>query len=155
MTTIAHLPATGNPQRRRYQYSLRELLLLMTLACSLCASWTGLVQPAREAARRVQCPNHLFQHSGQHPPRVELDKNLQVVKVSACRLCIWNTPPSYYDVSQTNQWVKPESVPPSSVARAESLLEELKGTRPYCDWKGVASDWKPIASQSGGPDRTR
>jgi hypothetical protein len=87
-------------------------------------------RPRASAIEYRKC-HELF---GSHPPLVELDKDLQVVKVSACPLCIWHVPPVYY-LPEKHEWLKREDVPQSGVARAESLLNDLKRTRPYSDYR--------------------
>jgi len=130
MTTLEARPDKRIP-KRRFQYSLRLLILLTTLACELCAYCVPRIQRANYV-RPTMCPK-MFEHSGFHQTVVELDRDLQVVEVTACPACIWHSPPVYY-VREKTQWLKREAVPERTVADAEAWITRLKRSELYRLW---------------------
>jgi hypothetical protein len=116
-----------------FRIGIRAMFLLPVIMAVMLTTVTWIifkVQEARENARNSSCTNHIVQHTGWHPTVVALDKDLRIVRVSACWICLWYTKPVYY-IPQTETWLKPDAVPPGTIARAEEMLAELKITEPY------------------------
>lgn len=116
---------------QRTQYSTRALLLLVTCCGVLIAFWTQVVVPAREAARRSQCNNNLFQHSGWHPSDiVSLGQKGEVVSVSSCPLCNTSAAPTVYR-STSGAFLIDAELSPQTIAAARRELVRYKAEPRY------------------------
>ncbi len=88
---------TGKPlrPRRRAPPSICFFAVIFaSVSGGSFALWTHVIAPAREAARRSQCENNLFQHSGWHPCAfVSLGQDEKVFAVGCCPLCYTSEAP--------------------------------------------------------------
>ena len=57
MTPLEPQPATPRLDRHRFQFSLKELLVVTTIIAILLAMLLPLLNVQREAARRAECLN--------------------------------------------------------------------------------------------------
>jgi type II secretory pathway pseudopilin PulG len=85
MTPLEAQPEAPEPDRNRYQFSLRELLVVTTIIAILLALLLPLLNSVREAARRAEClhkttqiglamANYASTFSNQFPPSASLIK---------------------------------------------------------------------------------
>jgi hypothetical protein len=119
------------------QYSTRALLLLVTCCSLLCALWTQVVVPAREAARRTVYTNNLFQHSGWHPSDiVSLDQNGDVVSVASCPVCSTSAAPTLYH-NASGVFVEEVELSPQTVDAARQKLLRYKAEPRYRFIRGL------------------
>src|SRR5258708_7021283 len=71
--------------------------MLLMVSWGATEAWTKVIVPAREAARRTQCKNNLFQHSGwHHGDRATVGADGRVLSVHSCPLCCSSVSPIYY-----------------------------------------------------------
>lgn len=134
---------TMHTNPKTFQFRIRSLLLLTLVVAALSKTVVWIVpnvQEARETARHTQCTNNLFHHSGYHPPVIQLDKDLQVVRVDAsCPSCVWHVSP-VYRIIETGTVVDCEAVPEASLSRVGELLAEIKKTEPYRRFKWSSTE---------------
>ncbi len=135
MTTIEAQPAVPESKLRSYQYSLRTLLVVVTLFAILCSAlltfWTFVVCPAREAGRRAACPAkvRILNHACLREV-VFLTQNNRVASVSTCPVCCqlsidhawWDGPIRFVD--SRGMLVDESAVPPKAVEEAKVRLRE-------------------------------
>jgi hypothetical protein len=62
-------------------------VLIATLVGAVVITVAPRIEEAREVARRSQCKNYLFSHSGSHCSIIYFDRNLEPVRVWSCPLC--------------------------------------------------------------------
>src|SRR5262245_34690125 len=107
--------------------------VLAVLVCLLLPA----VEQAREAARRTQCRNNLFQHSGWHPADiVSLDRSLNVLSVSSCPCCS-DAAAGVYFVIESDERILVSGfetwIPRSVWHEVERQLTSFKQNRRYQD----------------------
>jgi hypothetical protein len=133
------------PSRRRLPPATHSVPL--TLLSSRSLSIAGLVtlllpvvlaprvQDARENARRTQCKNNLWQHSGSHAADfVRVDRDFNILDVSSCPSCSSPGAGIYFIIGseEPRLYTGFESfVPQAVVVRAQLLLSAYKRGQRY------------------------
>lgn len=155
MSEAKDVPAEPKPKLRWPQFSLRMLLLFVTVWAILCSMlltfWIYVVSPAREAGRPATCINELHDYSHACGGEVIcLTPDMRVASVSACPICCQMDHPwsegTIRFVDSKGMPVDERAVPPKTVEDAKVRLRENRQKL-----KGHIRDTNTAKPQSGSP----
>lgn len=121
--------------------------ILLLVSWGATEAWTKVISPAREAARRTQCKNELFLHSGSClGDSVTLDADGRVLSVYSCPVCCASVEPIYYRNSNGDRLTEAE-LSFDTILEARKRLLGYKSTPRFRD---ISERHRTLVSMSTG-----